>query len=91
MSKFKVGDRVVCIDARTYSGLLIEGDHYTISGVSDSGEYVNILEDPSKVRGWFPRRFRLAGPAEEPASSFYDETPEIAEIRANFLQQQEKT
>lgn len=42
MSDFKVGDRVKCIHADGYDGILVEGDIYTVESIQSDGSWVHL-------------------------------------------------
>lgn len=59
MGKFKVGDRVRCIDD-SYTSVVKRGEEYDVVGVNDP--YIDVLED-GEPRGMYAHRFELVAPA----------------------------
>ena len=53
---FRVGQEVVCIDAKGVDALLTKGAHYRIRFIS--ADYVYLVEVPGPSMGFFPSRFR---------------------------------
>ena len=63
MCSFRVGDKVVCVNARRYEHILTEGAVYTVSAVEpDMGDiYLGLVETPNGTGlQWVYRRFRPA-------------------------------
>lgn len=52
--KFKVGDKVVCVDNGGLEKNIDVGEEYTVTGIV--GEYINV----DGMLGFYPHRFRLA-------------------------------
>lgn len=70
MSKFKPGDRVVCVDAGGWSGAaanLVVGKQYIIAWVSDDDDddYITVETTECTTRV-FQNRFKLVEPSPEP-------------------------
>lgn len=83
MREFKVGDVVRCID-RTYP---IEREFviYKVEAHTDDGQTLVFLDPSRPTHGFYAFRFELVHPSPLDDDQFYDETPEIAEIRAAFI------
>lgn len=59
-SKFKVGDKVVCVDASETGGMLVEGQGYTVADtvlVSNGAHFVQLCEVGNQE--WYTNRFEL--------------------------------
>ena len=54
---FRVGDKVVCIDNKDESMLLINGHIYTITSILPFTDGLIFLEIYNKNRGFFRKRF----------------------------------
>jgi len=54
---FRVGDKVVCIDNKDESMLLINGHIYTITSILPFTDELIFLEIYNKNRGFFRKRF----------------------------------
>lgn len=63
MSKFKVGDTVVCVDDNCAFGAIKDGKVYTVSKVDENYVYLDGLY---QTAGWYPQRFELATDAPQP-------------------------
>ncbi len=66
MSKFKVGDRVKCVDAREYQGHLTLGKIYEV--VQTSPEFAWVDDDRGTRFGYYDSRFELAESEKEQPS-----------------------
>jgi hypothetical protein len=83
MSKFKVGDKVVCIDASSAgpSGFLVEGGEYTIKSVYYG--FPRLVEVTGSDRFWQEDRFKLREPVDNlkgEAKILIEKIGEIARI-----------
>ena len=54
---FRIGDKVVCIDNKDESMLLINGHIYTITSILPFTDELIFLEIYNKNRGFFRKRF----------------------------------
>lgn len=67
MGKFKVGDKVKCVDNSDFPRRLSFGKVYDVVELSESMQYVRILDDTGEKSGYNVSRFELV---KEPAPKF---------------------
>lgn len=72
MSKFKIGDKVRCVDRGPSGNRITGGKEYTICYV-ESG-LVEVIDDTGSLSGFFPSRFELVTEDAAPKNFFVVET-----------------
>jgi hypothetical protein len=94
--KFKIGDRVVCVDTTNVSSSeLTLGKNYTLTDINLLAGTVDLINDRGNTVDYFARRFKLASEIEDLATtteatveitqSEYDEMQDRIELLESLL------
>lgn len=77
---FKVGDRVVCVDARGYERFIVEGESYTVRASSLESLKLSGVDHG----GFFPKRFTHAKPEPITDTCIMPSAPELVGATAKI-------